>query len=232
MRREERVRDGLAVTLTVGSGSLDAVCFLALGKVFASVITGNLVLLGIGFVGPETESALHAGVAIAAYIAGVACGAAIAGQVTGGQVTGDGARWPRRVTAVLLVELGLLVAFLVGWELCGARPEGPALLVLLVPAAAAMGLQSIAVQRLAVSGFSTTYLTSTLIAVVTEIVTGTRRQLGIRIVALLGMIGGAVAGTVLWLVAPQLAAVPAPLLLCVVLATATLLRHRGRALTE
>lgn len=231
MRREERVRDGLAVTLTVGSGSLDAVCFLALGKVFASVITGNLVLLGIGFVGPETESALHAGVAIAAYIAGVG-GAAIAGQVTGGQVTGDGARWPRRVTAVLLVELGLLVAFLVGWELCGARPEGPALLVLLVPAAAAMGLQSIAVQRLAVSGFSTTYLTSTLIAVVTEIVTGTRRQLGIRIVALLGMIGGAVAGTVLWLVAPQLAAVPAPLLLCVVLATATLLRHRGRALTE
>lgn len=227
MRREERVRDGLAVTLTVGSGSLDAVCFLALGKVFASVITGNLVLLGIGFVGPETESALHAGVSIAAYIAGVACGAAIAGQVAG-----DGARWPRRVTAVLLVELGLLVAFLVGWDLCGARPEGPALLVLLVPAAAAMGLQSIAVQRLAVSGFSTTYLTSTLIAVVTEIVTGTRRQLGFRIAALLGMIGGAVAGTALWLIAPRLAAVPAPLLLCVVLATATLLRRRGRALIE
>jgi uncharacterized membrane protein YoaK (UPF0700 family) len=33
--------------LTLCTGALDATCFLRLGRVFSSVITGNLALLGI-----------------------------------------------------------------------------------------------------------------------------------------------------------------------------------------
>jgi hypothetical protein len=40
-------RDGLVVMLTLSTGALDAVTFLCLGKVFSSVITGNLALLGV-----------------------------------------------------------------------------------------------------------------------------------------------------------------------------------------
>jgi Protein of unknown function (DUF1275) len=35
-------------TLAPRSGATDAICFLALGSAFTSVVTGNLVLLGIG----------------------------------------------------------------------------------------------------------------------------------------------------------------------------------------
>src|SRR5437763_16657344 len=40
-------RDVLLIVLTLTTGALDAVTFVRLGKVFSSVITGNLVLLGI-----------------------------------------------------------------------------------------------------------------------------------------------------------------------------------------
>ncbi len=41
------IRDVLVAALTVTTGAVDATAFLALGKVFSSVITGNLVLLGV-----------------------------------------------------------------------------------------------------------------------------------------------------------------------------------------
>jgi uncharacterized membrane protein YoaK (UPF0700 family) len=43
----KRYRDILLVVLTLTTGALDAVTFVRLGKVFSSVITGNLALLGI-----------------------------------------------------------------------------------------------------------------------------------------------------------------------------------------
>ena len=42
-----RLRDGLVVVLALTTGSVDATAYLRLGKVFSSVITGNLALLGI-----------------------------------------------------------------------------------------------------------------------------------------------------------------------------------------
>jgi len=41
------MRDSLVVLLTVTTGAVDAASFLALGHVFGSVITGNLVLRGV-----------------------------------------------------------------------------------------------------------------------------------------------------------------------------------------
>ena len=45
------VRNGLLNALTISSGAVDAVSFLALGKVFTAFMTGNFAFLGMGIVG-------------------------------------------------------------------------------------------------------------------------------------------------------------------------------------
>jgi uncharacterized membrane protein YoaK (UPF0700 family) len=76
--RHGAVRDGLLVLLTLTTGAVDASCFLHLGNVFSSVITGNLVLLGVAAATRSASLAIHSGVALAGYSAGVLIGAPIA----------------------------------------------------------------------------------------------------------------------------------------------------------
>lgn len=53
--------------LTLSTGALDAVTFLRLGKVFSSVITGNLALLGVAAGQHDATLALNGGLALAGY---------------------------------------------------------------------------------------------------------------------------------------------------------------------
>jgi uncharacterized membrane protein YoaK (UPF0700 family) len=199
------IRDLLVVVLTITTGAVDATSFLALGNVFSSVITGNMVLLGVAAGTGHLALAVHSGVAIAGYMAGVALGAPIARHQDS-----RGGTWPPSVTFTLVAELGVLAAFTVGWELAGAAPRGGVQLALVVVLAAAMGLQAAAVRRL--GQMSTTYLTSTLTALVAGLVTGSKpdgmqRSLGV----LAAIIAGAIAASVLVKTAP--AWVPAVVLL-------------------
>jgi uncharacterized membrane protein YoaK (UPF0700 family) len=225
-RRAAAARTVLTVALTAGSGSLDAVAFLALGKVFVSVITGNLVLFGIGLGQREHQLALRVAVAIVSYAVGATAGAVITGRARADQPV-----WPGRVTVALLAELALLAGFAGGWELAAARPAGGAQLALLAVAAAAMGLQSAAVHRLALPGFSSTYLTSTLIRAVTELVLGPRDHVAPKVAALTSVVAGALAGAVLITEAPRFAPVIAIAALAAVLVTTAILGRRGGLLT-
>src|SRR5258708_37831425 len=65
----------LAVVLTLGTGATDVASFTRLGGVFTSVMTGNLVLLGLAVGRLSGALALHALVTFAGYMAGVAAGA-------------------------------------------------------------------------------------------------------------------------------------------------------------
>jgi uncharacterized membrane protein YoaK (UPF0700 family) len=226
-RRAAATRTALTVALTAGSGSLDALAFLALGKVFVSVITGNLVLLGIGLgVQGEHQVAARVAVAIASYAVGATAGAVITGRAQADQPV-----WPGRITAALLAELVLLAGFAGGWELAAGRPVGGAQAALLAVAAAAMGLQSAAVNRLALPGFSSTYLTSTLIRAVTELVLGPRHHVGAKIAALTSVVAGALAGALLVTEAPRFAPAIAIAALAAVLVTSAILGRRGGLLT-
>jgi uncharacterized membrane protein YoaK (UPF0700 family) len=142
-------RDVLLVVLTLTTGALDAVSYLRLGKVFSSVITGNLALLGVAGGEQDASLALNAGLALAGYAVGVLVGGALAGTPEPGQPA-----WPVEVTRTLAIEFGVLAAF-------SGR------LALLLLAAAAMGVQSTAVRRL--GQMSTTYLTSTLTGILTAL---------------------------------------------------------------
>jgi uncharacterized membrane protein YoaK (UPF0700 family) len=191
---------------------VDATAFERLGHVFASVITGNLILLGIGAEQTDGRLALLSGCSIAAYALGVI----LAGRPgrpgrhapAGGR---DESLWPRGVTTALVLDLNLLVAFAVVWEAGGAQPDDALKLVLLALIAAAMGAQSSAVRRL--GNFSSTYLTGTLTGMLEELVAhrwspSTRRSAAV----IAAVVAGAAAAILLvskaWAALPILPIVP------------------------
>jgi uncharacterized membrane protein YoaK (UPF0700 family) len=190
-RRPAVARDYRVVLLTVTSGAVNAVSFLALGKVFSSVITGNLVLLGVSATTHSSVEAIHASVALAGYVAGVLIGAPLAARRSRQAGT-----WPVSVTATLGAELVILAGFCIGWELSDGSPHDGGQLALLIVAAAAMGMQSAAVRRL--GQMSSTYLTSTLLGVLAGLATRTRPEgLGRSLGALAAIVVGALAGGML-----------------------------------
>ena len=190
IRSHVSIRDSLVVVLTLTTGAVDVTSFLALGNVFSSVVTGDLVLLGASAGTGRPELAVHSGVALAGYVAGVMAGAPLAGRRHHAAGT-----WPPSVTITLAVELVILAAFSVGWELAGTHPSGGGQLALVAVLAAAMGLQAAGVRRL--GQMSTTYLTSTLTALIAGLVTGGKpdgmaRSMGVLATLIIGAIAASI----------------------------------------
>jgi len=177
------------LALAVVAGATDVAAFTRLGAVFASVMTGNLTLLGVAAAHASGNLAALIAFALIGYIAGVALGTRIGGPAV------TEVRWPRPVTVILIVELVAWIGLTIGWEATGAHPGGATQFVLLADATAAMGLQAAAMRRLD-TGISTTYLTGTLTAAIASVVTGGVRasQNGVNIGVLLAHVAGAAAG--------------------------------------
>ncbi|HEX4034219.1 MAG TPA: YoaK family protein [Solirubrobacteraceae bacterium] len=178
------------MTLGVAAGATDATSFEGLGHVFAGVVTGNLVLLGIGGVRRDGALALLAGCAIVGYAVGVLVASPRGCQ----NKFGDHRVWPVGVTVALASAAVLLLGFAVAWEATGGHP-GHGVQAMLVPLlAVVMGIQTTAVRRL--GPFSTTYLTGTLTALLEALVAGgwsSEESRGVAII--LATIAGAAAAT-------------------------------------
>jgi uncharacterized membrane protein YoaK (UPF0700 family) len=205
----------LVAALTFGTGAMDVASITRLG-VFSSVMTGNLVLLGLAAARLSGELAAHTALAFAGYVAGAAVGTWIARPPRPPEQM-----WPVAVTLTLVVELAVMGVFSAGWELTHARPTGSPQLVLLMVAALGMGLQSAAVRGLGTS-VSTTYLTGTLTGVVASLV-GKRRSghidhRGVAVLTAL-VVGAAVGGVLIFTAPAVLPALPLATL-TVVIATA------------
>jgi uncharacterized membrane protein YoaK (UPF0700 family) len=144
----------LGLTLSAASGSVDALALTRLGGAFASVITGNVVVVGAS-VGVQNWTALsHAAVAVLAYALGVAVGHTVV----------------RFRSAAIGLEFGLVLALAVMWIGSNAHPSGAAQYAALSLAATAMGVQSAAFTRVHLPGVSTTYFTGTLTGLVSGLV--------------------------------------------------------------
>jgi uncharacterized membrane protein YoaK (UPF0700 family) len=194
-------RHALVVVLAIVSGSVDAIGFLGLGSAFTSVMTGNMVLLGLGAGTGDGRLVAHAALAIAAFVVGCVVGARVAGT----HQPGDGV-WPAAVTRALIVELAVLLVFAIGWEATGGHPGESLQLTLLAANAVALGIQSSTTQRFGVSGLSTTYLTGTLTGVVIRLASGgSLREAAGSMQILVALVVGAVAGGALTLHAPVFA---------------------------
>jgi uncharacterized membrane protein YoaK (UPF0700 family) len=221
-RRALRLRQTLVVALAVVSGATDAIGLLALGGAFTSVMTGNLVIMGVSASSGDGALAIASGGAIVAFCAGAALGARLAGSPAAGDRI-----WPRPVTVGLGVELVLVAGYAAGWWITGGHPGATTSLALLFTMAAALGIQSSTVQRFGVSGMSTTYLTGTLTTVVMRLATGRGvREVWHSIEILVGLVAGAAAGAGLLLLAPLAAPVLQLVALGGVLVVAATVAHR------
>jgi uncharacterized membrane protein YoaK (UPF0700 family) len=211
-----QTRDGLMVALTVVTGATDAIAFTRLGSVFTSVMTGNMVLFGMGIARGDIATLEHTGLALICFILGTILGARIAGRPRDGD-----SLWPRSFAAALATEFTLFLAVAICWWSTGSHPTGLPQSVLLGASALALGIQSSAVLRLNVSGLSTTYLTGTLTTLVQQLTT-TRRLRGLErsFCLLLALVAGAALGAVLAINVPAAAPVVSLLILAGVVATA------------
>jgi len=182
--------------LTFASGATDVISYTRCGNVFTSVMTGNIVLLGLAVARGSVTLATHTITSIGGYIAGVAgatwiargLGASPAETVDGRRASG----LPSHVIWALLAEFILIAGFALGFEVSGASPAGWAQFCLLATAAAAIGMQSATVNRMNLSEVGTTYLTGTLTTLVSSLVTpGPTRYKLRRFGVLFGLAAGA-----------------------------------------
>jgi len=142
--------------LTVSSGAIDAISFLALGKVFTAFMTGNIVFLGLLAAGSGTQDLASVVVAIASFAAGAYLAARTVGLARGTGV------WPLRVTAALGGTALAQACFLAVWVADGGRLSGGGVVVLIALWALAMGAQTGAISALGLPGIFTPAATATL----------------------------------------------------------------------
>jgi uncharacterized membrane protein YoaK (UPF0700 family) len=222
----QRVLTMIAIALTFASGAADVTSFTRLGGVFTSVMTGNIVLWGLAAARGSLTLASHTAVSIAGYIAGVALGTRVAHgarEAEPGADENQAGVLPAHVIWVLLAELTLLTGFTVGWEVSGASPAGWAQFSLLATLAAAMGMQSSAVNDMGLTQVSTTYLTGTLTGLVSSLASPGQDMPhgGRRLGVLIGLAAGAsLCGLLVATAADGVPALPlAALVATIVLAT-------------
>lgn len=157
--RPGRAQWAALILFAGASGAVDVLAFIALGRVFAGVMTGNLVLLGLSLTGTGDEGGPGAPLlALAGYTVGVAVVAPFTRRRPGEPET----QWPRAVVRWLAVEVVLLAAVAVGWGVADGAPAGPGRDVVLVAVAVAMGMQSAALVGAGAAGGPGTYFTGIL----------------------------------------------------------------------
>ncbi len=149
------------VVLTMTAGAADVISFLSLGQVFTALQTGNLMFLAVSLAGSGPTPAWRPALSFAAFTGGAILGA--------GVIRGAGGR--RWTPAVMGLEAVLLAA--AGTTALGQRvgsastSPSPAVIALV---ALAMGVQSMAAQRVRIPGMSTQVIQGSLVTLVSTVV--------------------------------------------------------------
>ncbi|MFF0449966.1 YoaK family protein [Streptomyces sp. NPDC004609] len=181
----------LMLTLTLVTGLVDAVSYLALGKVFVANMTGNVVFLGFALTGADGLSALASVVSLAAFLTG-----ALAGGRLGTRFAENRGRLLAVATAVqaALIAVTVVVAASTGGEVTTTVRY-----TLIVFLGVAMGAQNAVARRLGVPDLTTTVLTLTLTGLAADSTAagGKAPRPGRRIMSVLAMFLGALVGAAL-----------------------------------
>src|SRR5579859_6697850 len=186
-------RDGLLppllVALTVVTGLVDSFSYLVLGHVFVANMTGNVVFFAFALAGVGGFSAPASVAAIGCFAAG-ALGAGRLGRALRGEL-------------LLSVTAGIetvIVAETVTMAALTARPIPAGLrYALIVSLSLAMGAQNATARKLAVPDLTTTVLTLTItgIAADSPLAGATGARAARRLISVLAMFVGALAGALL-----------------------------------
>lgn len=155
----------LLLALALAAGSVDALTYLGLGRVFTANMTGNTVLLGVAVAEESSSDALRALIALGGFCLGAAAGMLLIGDRK--------ASWPRLVWPVFALETVALAALLAVWLAAGTSSLRSLLVVL---SGVAMGAQSAAVRISELAGVKTTYMTSTLLNALARLIPAARQR--------------------------------------------------------
>lgn len=166
----------LAFFLAACAGSGDVFAFAGLGKAFASIVTGNVVVFGYGLA--TGDAALAEPPA-----------AAVAGFMVGGALWAWMLRRRRMAVALLVGELVILLAVLAGWIAANAHPNRSFTLVLLALLSAAFGGQSVWALRI---HQTTTYFTGMVTNAVNAAMGGSTDRLRTALRQFAALLAGAV----------------------------------------
>jgi uncharacterized membrane protein YoaK (UPF0700 family) len=166
----------LAFFLAACAGSGDVFAFGGLGKAFASIVTGNVVVFGYGVATDDAALAEPTAAAVAGFIAGAVLWAWLL-------------RRRRMALALLVGELIILLAVLGGWIAASAHPHRHVTLVLLALLSAAFGGQSVWALRI---HQTTTYFTGMVTDAVNAAVGGSTNRLRTALRQFAALLAGAV----------------------------------------
>ncbi|MFJ8435832.1 YoaK family protein [Kitasatospora sp. NPDC094019] len=199
----------MLLVLTVVTGLVDAISYLALGHVFVANMTGNVIFLGFALAGAPGLSATSSLTALAAFLAGALVGGRLAERRPGHR--------GRLLVLTLVAQSAVFAACTVLAAALGHTAE-PVRHTLIGVLGAAMGLQNAVVRALRVPDLTTTVLTMTLTALAAD------RAGPRRLASAVSMFAGALVGAVLVLHASVPAALAVALALLLAVAALT---HRA-----
>jgi len=146
-RQPGQVRELLILVLAVAAGSVDAISWLVLGRVFSAFVTGNLLFVGLVSGGRAGPQLVH----VAAALTGFAVGAGVGSQVMR-SARREQRCWPSQVSLALCLTVLLEAGALAVWRSCAGHPVGLTIPVLVAMLAMAVRIQSAAVASLRVPG--------------------------------------------------------------------------------
>jgi uncharacterized membrane protein YoaK (UPF0700 family) len=214
----------LLLLLTAVTGVVDAFSYLTLGHVFVANMTGNVVFLAFAIAGAGGFSVFASLCAVAAF----SLGAFMGGRLNTlrmshrGQLLAAGSTFQ-----AMLIVIALVIDLVAGKVIAGAVQY-----VLIALLGTAMGVQNAVARKIAVPDLTTTVLTLTIAGMSADarVTGGPGARVGRRLLAVLTMVVGALAGALLVLHAnASLALVLAFVLLAIVTTTAALV-SRGEAI--
>ena len=179
----------LLLLLTFGTGLIDAISILGLGRVFVANMTGNVVFIGFALAGAPGFSLWGSVVALAGFLGGASVGGLL--------ISRFGGHRGRMLRNALAIQLAL---FIVALAISLAARNHISLvqqLVIVAVGAIALGIQNAVVRNLGVPDMTTTVLTMTLTGIGADLrkkdlATATRRA-----IAVLAMLIGAGVGAIL-----------------------------------
>lgn len=147
----------LLLVLSVGTGMVDAVSVLGLGKVFTANMTGNIVFLGFAAAGAPGFSPAPYVVAITAFL----MGALIAGRTGRAHAGRSLRRWLLTAAVIEATLMWLAAAVALGFDVARQSPT-VGLFAIIALTAVAMGFRNATIRQLKIPDLTTTVLTLTL----------------------------------------------------------------------
>lgn len=209
----------ILLVLTFGTGLVDAISILGLGRVFIANMTGNVVFIGFALAEAPGFSLWGSLVALVGFLVGASVG--------GSAIRRFGAHRGKLLRNALIIQLALfVVALLFSFGEGNSLPLARQLLIVAV-GAVALGIQNAVVRQIAVPDMTTTVLTMTLTGIGSDLrkrdfVTVTR-----RLIAVFSMLIGAGVGALIVLNLGISAGIGAVILMLLIALTGAALAARG-----